>query len=110
MTGDSAADADDVEVTALDDLDGTPHAAVFRSDDPRTVRLALDAGESVPEHRHPEASVVLYLLEGRMEVTVDGEAYDLSAGDIVRFDGELAVSPRALEASRALVVLAPAAE
>jgi len=36
--------------------------------------------------------------------------YDLDAGDVLRFDGEMAVSPRALTASRALVVLAPTAD
>ena len=109
MTGEPPT-GDRVEVTNLDDLDGAPHAAVFHHDDPRTVRLVLDAGESVPEHCHPDASVVLCVLDGRLEVTLDGEVYDLDAGDVLRFDGEMAVSPRALTASRALVVLAPTAD
>ena len=95
-----------VERVSVPDPEGEPHAAVF-AEGPRTVRLRLDAGESVPEHRHPGEDVLLYVVEGRLDLSVDGATHGLEAGDAVRFDGDLAVSPRAEEPTTALVVFAP---
>ncbi|CQH55961.1 cupin 2 barrel domain protein [Halobacterium hubeiense] len=99
--------ADDVEVTDVDALAETPHAEVFETRDPRTVRLGLDAGESVPAHQHPDSMVVIYVLSGALELGLGDETYDLDAGDAVRFDGAQDVSPRAVEDAEALVVFAP---
>lgn len=91
----------------LPDLDGTPHANVFPESEPKTVRLTLDAGEGVEAHRHPGRSVVLYVLDGSIELGLDDETHSLGRGDIVRFDGDREIAPLAREASTALVVLAP---
>ncbi|WP_336037456.1 cupin domain-containing protein [Halobacterium yunchengense] len=96
-----------VEVTAVDALDETPHAEVFDVRDPRTVRLSLAAGDSVPRHQHPDSMVVLYVLDGELELTLGDDQYDLAAGDAVRFDGAQDVSPHAVADARALVVFAP---
>lgn len=96
------------DVTNLDDLDATPHADLFPRSPPRTVRLSLDAGEGVPEHRHPGTSIVLHLLDGELEVTIGGDEYALEPDDVVRFSGDQDVSPRAVEDSTALLVFAPA--
>ena len=98
------------EITAIDDLTEAPHAEVFEQRDPRTVRLALDAGESVPAHTHPGTNVVLHLLDGRLELSLDDETYEIESGEIARFSGERSVSPHAVEPSTAIVVLAPAGE
>lgn len=95
-----------VETARLDELTGAPHATAF-AEQPRTVRLTLDAGESVPEHRHPEATPLLHVVEGALDVAVDGETYRLDAGELLRFDGRKPVSPTAREDSVAVVVLAP---
>ena len=94
------------EITSLDDLTGSPHAEVF-SDAPRTVRLSLDAGESVPEHRHPDTDVLIHVLSGVIELGLDDETHQLEAGDLIRFDGDRTVSPYAVEESTAVVVFAP---
>jgi len=91
----------------LDELDGQPHANVFPDAEPKTVRLTLDAGGEVAPHSHPGREIVLYLVEGRIELQVGEETHDLTAGDIARFDGDQEISPRAIEASTALIVLAP---
>jgi quercetin dioxygenase-like cupin family protein len=96
------------EVTTLAELEETPHAEVFDRREPRTVRLSLDADERVPPHTHPGTNVVLHLLDGRLEVSLDDEVHELSAGDLVRFSGEREVSPHALDPSVAVVVFAPA--
>ncbi|MFB6108711.1 MAG: cupin domain-containing protein [Haloplanus sp.] len=98
------------ELTSLDELDAAPHATVFDGGDPEVVKLALARDERVPSHRHPDRTVVLYLVSGALALDLDDETYALDAGEAVRFDGARAVSPRALEPSVALVVLSPTAE
>jgi hypothetical protein len=44
-----------------------------------------------------------------VELSLDGEVYDLDAGDPIRFSGDREVSPHAVEPSTAVVVFAPAA-
>jgi quercetin dioxygenase-like cupin family protein len=108
VSNESTANA--VEVTDVDGLTETPHAEVFEIRDLRTVRLHLDAGESVPAHKHPDSMVVLYVLSGALDLGLGDETYDLNAGDAVRFDGAQDVSPHAVEDAEALVVFAPKLE
>lgn len=95
------------EIERLSELDGTPHANVFPSSEPKTVRLTLDAGERVEPHTHPGRDIVLYLVEGAIDLELDEETHSLAAGDVARFDGEREISPIAGEPSTALIVLAP---
>ena len=95
------------DITAVDALESTPHATVFETDAPRTVRLQLEADERMPKHRHPESNVVMYVLEGTVELTLGDDSYDLESGDVVRLDGDQPISPHALTASAALLVFAP---
>ncbi len=98
------------EITDIDDLTETPHAEVFEEREPRCVRLELDAGDGVPPHTHPGTNVVLHLLDGRLDLSLDEQEHVLTPGDVARFSGELHVSPHAVEDSAALVVFAPATE
>lgn len=98
------------ERTSLDDLTETPHEIVFPDSEPRTVRLSLEAGESLPAHTHPEREIVMYLVSGRLDVHVAGESNVLEPGDVLRFDGQKEVSPEAETDSTALLVLAPRAD
>ncbi len=95
-----------VEIQSLSELKATPHAVVFPNMEPKTIRLDLAAGESVPPHEHPDREIVLYVLGGQLDLTVADETYKLSTGDIARFDGAQDISPTAIEDSRALLVLA----
>ncbi|WP_135822798.1 cupin domain-containing protein [Halostella litorea] len=96
------------ELTSVDDLTDQPHAEVFAEHRPRTVRLSLDAGDEVPGHHHPDHDIVLYGMEGTIELRLDDETYEVTPGDAVQFSGEREISPRAVEDARALVVFAPA--
>lgn len=98
------------EITNLGDPEGTPHAEVFEQRRPRTVRLRLEAGQRVPAHTHPGMDVVLHLVSGRLELALDDERHELGPDDLVRFSGDREVSPRAVEASTAVVVFAPRPE
>ncbi|MFB6142227.1 MAG: cupin domain-containing protein [Halorientalis sp.] len=95
---------------SLGDLPDDTHVDLFPGAEPRTVCLTLAAGEAVPPHTHPDRQVVLSVREGHLAVTLDDETHHLEPGDVVRFDGRREVSPRAVEDSTALVVLAPRAD
>ncbi len=98
------------ETATLDELTATPHARPFGAGEPMVIRLALEADEQVDPHRHPDREIVLYLLSGRLELSLDADRHELAAGAVVRFDGKREVSPRALEDSEALLVLAKRAD
>lgn len=98
------------ETVALDNLTERPREVAFPAAEPKTVRLALDAGEEVPAHRHPERQIVIYLVSGRLDVRVDGESNVLEPGEVLRFDGRQEVAPKAEADSTALLVLAPRAD
>lgn len=93
-------------IRTLDELDGQPHANVFPSAEPKTIRLALDAGDEVAPHSHPDREIVCYLIEGRIEMVLGDGTHELYPGDAARFDGDQEIAPRAVEDSIALIVLA----
>jgi len=68
------------ERTTLADLTDRPHAEVFETPHPRTVRLSLDADERIPRHTHENSNIVLHLLAGRLELTPDDETHALDGG------------------------------
>lgn len=45
--------------------------------------LVFEPGTLIPDHRHSE-DVVTMVLEGTMEMTVDGETRNVTAGDVFR--------------------------
>ncbi|MFC6784728.1 cupin domain-containing protein [Halobaculum halobium] len=93
-------------IERLDELEGEPHANVFPGSEPKTVRLALSEGAVVPVHSHPNRDVIFHLVDGAIELQVGSETHAVSAGDVARFDGDQDISPRAVEDSTALIVLA----
>ncbi|SFS88955.1 cupin domain-containing protein [Halostagnicola kamekurae] len=105
MTDSTTRSPSSTERVSLETLEGEPHARVFEGE-PKTVRLTLAEGQQVPAHAHPGRQVVFHVLEGRMTVTVGEDRHELRAGELLRFDGEREVSPKALERSVAIVVLA----
>lgn len=90
----------------LTNLEGEPHANVFPDAEPKTIRLTLDAGEAVPPHTHPDRQIVLYLIEGALDLQVGERQLSLEGGDIAQFDGDQEISPCATTESTALLVLA----
>jgi len=95
-----------VIIKSLGELDGSPHANAFPTEEPKTIRLTLAEGERVEPHSHPDRDVVLYLVSGSLELRLDGEPYQVSQGDVVHFDGAQEISPVANAESTALLVLA----
>lgn len=93
-------------MSSRETLSGDGRVVLF--DHPRTVRLALDLGERIPPHSHPEHAIVCLVVEGRLRVELDGEATDLSANDLLRFDGGRNIAVEALSDARAVLFFAPA--
>ena len=93
-------------IRTLSEVEGQPHANVFPDAEPKTIRLTLSEGEAVPAHDHPDREIVLYLVEGAIELQLGDETHDLTADDVVRFDGDQEIAPRAVRDSTALIVLA----
>ncbi|SFR85142.1 Cupin domain-containing protein [Halomicrobium zhouii] len=96
-----------IERANVDAADEAGRAALFEGE-PRTVHLSLSADQRVPAHDHPDRQILFHVLEGEIALDLDDETHDLSAGDVLRFDGDCQISPKAVSDARALVVLAKA--
>lgn len=107
MTATEAEPESEPERVHLDELEGAPHAVVFERDAPRTIRLTLESDRQLPAHRHPNTDVVCHLVEGELDLTLDGESYRLATGDLLRFSSDCEISPTAIEDSVAVLVFAP---
>lgn len=58
------------------------------SDNFTLVKKMLKAGEEIPRHNHPEATVIFTVLVGQVQVTIENnEAVELCPGQILTFDG-----------------------
>lgn len=99
-----------VTIESIEQLDGAPHANVFPTDEPKTIRLTLSEGEQIEPHSHPDREIVLYLISGEIELRLDDDSHELQAGDVARFDGTHDISPSANADSVALLVLARKSE
>ncbi|WP_123533474.1 cupin domain-containing protein [Halosimplex salinum] len=105
MTDADSAPETETELVHLPDLDGDGRGVLFEGA-PKTVRLALEAGDRVPPHQHPDEEIVCYVIEGELEMELGEETHELVAGDAARFSGDQDISPTAREDSVALLVLA----
>lgn len=99
-----------MNTTHVPDLNAAPLERIFENAEPRTNLLELAAGEHVPEHQHPDRTIVFYVIEGGITLHVGDEMASLRTGDIARFDGNQDISPAADIDSRVLVILAPRTE
>ncbi len=70
-------------------------------------RVDIDAGASFPEHRHPHEQVV-NVLDGELEIMVDGTPHRLTAGVSYVIPSDTPHSGRAITDCRVLDVFAPA--
>ena len=71
--------------------------------------VEIDAGATFPEHHHPHEQTV-NVLEGTLELTVDGEAHVLTPGRVFVIPPDAPHSGRAPAACRVLDVFAPVRE
>jgi quercetin dioxygenase-like cupin family protein len=67
------------------------------------------AGSSFPDHRHPQEQIVT-VLEGELELVVDGEPHRLTAGTTFVIPPDVAHHGRAVTDCRVLDTFAPTRE
>ena len=85
------------------------HGKFLHSGSMTLVYWDLDEGGSFPEHAHPHEQVV-NMLEGELDIVVDGRAHRLQPGDVLAIPGNARHSGRAVTRCRVLDVFSPVRE
>ena len=103
--------ADRYEVASLEARELVPghHGRFVHSEHTTHVYWQIGAGAQLPEHSHPHEQIV-NMLEGTYELTVDGEAHRLNAGDVLVIPGGATHSGTAHTDCRILDVFSPVRE
>jgi quercetin dioxygenase-like cupin family protein len=87
---------------------GTPHGiasrVLARAGGGNLTLFAFDAGQELSEHSTPYDALVL-VLDGRMTLTIGGEAVTAGPGSITRMPANVPHAVRAGEASRMLLLM-----
>lgn len=78
-----------------------PSTALVKTDNMEVMRLVLEAGKSIPEHR-VAGEMTLYCLEGSVELQAHQKKQLLKAGDLVYLE---AMQPYALYATEHTALL-----
>ena len=71
--------------------------------------VTIDAGATFPEHHHRHEQIVS-MIEGELELVVDGVAYRLTPGQVFVIPPDARHSGRAVTACRVLDAFAPVRE
>jgi quercetin dioxygenase-like cupin family protein len=91
----------------LEAPDGTRDPIVLHSDaGARAVLIVLSPGQSLGDHQVKENAWVT-VLDGTVEVTVDGQVFAAESGTMLRFDPDERHALRSVDGARVLMVLAP---
>jgi quercetin dioxygenase-like cupin family protein len=61
---------------------------LFAEDKVLTFILNMRPGQGLPAHTHEQSDLVLHILSGEGEATVDGTIQKLSEGDVIYLKGE----------------------
>ena len=86
---------------------GTRDPVVLRSDDGgRAILIGISPGQRLGDHQVKEGAW-LTVVDGSVRVTVDGEAVEAGAGDLLRFDPDERHSVESDGGARILLFLAP---
>jgi quercetin dioxygenase-like cupin family protein len=95
------------DLLELDAPEGTRDPIVLHSDDgARAVLIVLSPGQSLGDHQVKENAWVT-VLDGSVEITVEGSATQAERGTMVRFDPDERHAFRSDGGARVLLLLAP---
>ncbi len=103
--------ADRYDLASLETRELVPghHGRFVHSEHTTHVYWQIEEGAQLPEHSHPHEQIV-NMLEGRYELTVDGENYVLDAGDVLVIPGGARHFGHAHTECRILDVFSPVRE
>jgi len=79
--------------------------ALFKTDDLEVIRLVLTAGKSLPPHK-VAGEITIHCIEGRIDVTLDGESRILDAGQLIYLARDVVHGVIAIEDASVLVTIA----
>ena len=79
--------------------------ALFKTDDLEVIRLVLTAGKSLPPHK-VAGEITIHCIEGRIDVTLDGESRILDAGQLIYLAHDVVHGVIAIEDASVLVTIA----
>ena len=82
------------------------HGRFIHSDGMTVAHWQIEAGSELPDHTHPQEMIV-NLLEGEFEFTLNGDTQKLTPGSIVVIPGNVPHSGKALTKCRILDVWHP---
>jgi quercetin dioxygenase-like cupin family protein len=85
------------------------HGRFIHSDSMTLVYWTVDAGAAFPDHTHPHEQV-LNMLDGELDLLLDGRLLRLCAGDVVVIPPNARHSGRATTPCRILDVFSPVRE
>lgn len=66
--------------------------------------FAFDKGQQLSEHTAP-FDALIHILEGKAQITIDGEGFTLQAGEIILMPANHPHAVRALEPSKLLLIM-----
>ncbi|MDL2344859.1 cupin domain-containing protein [Deinococcus sp. MIMF12] len=83
-----------------------PPQVLVKAPGGRALLFEYREGEGLPPHTHARQAVVVAVLRGRLRLSVDGQARDVPAGEVLQVETTGLFSSRALEdGTRVLVTL-----
>lgn len=100
---------DDLEPREVDDIEPAVKAVGYelRPEEMRPSLWVYEPGESNNRHRQREQEELYLVLEGRLEMTVDDETFEIGTGDVIVVAPDAWRQLNAIEASEVFVVGAP---
>lgn len=71
--------------------------------------LNMKPGQVIPPHQHEDSDLILHVLTGGVELTVDGKVQNITAGDVIYCEGKetFSLKNNTNENMSCFVVLAP---
>lgn len=82
---------------------------IFNEEKALNFALNLKTGQEIPPHKHENSDLILYVVTGQGELTVDGKSQEIISGDVVYCEGkeEFSLRNNSNDNLSCFVVLAP---
>ena len=84
-------------------------AKIDHSEQMTVMWVDMDEGAVLPEHHHPQEQWT-NVIEGKLEMTINGVTYTLEAGMVAKLPSDTPHSARALSNCKAIDIFSPARE